>query len=215
MLSAAVCLLIVFAVLVSSEYLWRRKILRGEGLRKSVHMSIGIFIAFWPWLMSWQAIQLISLAFLVAVLISRRFRIFHALFSVKRPSYGDIYFAMGIGLAAAITTNKIFFMTAILIMAIADGLAAVIGRKYGQRWQYVLYGQSKTVIGSMAFWLITLWILGISLIFNLQKMSYHDYILAMAVIPPILMFIENFSYKGMDNLLIPVVTIALLNMLAS
>ncbi|HLB66329.1 MAG TPA: hypothetical protein VJJ78_01905, partial [Candidatus Saccharimonadales bacterium] len=60
MLAVIACLAGIFAILVIEEIFYKRKILQGEYLRKFVHISAGSFIAFWPWLISWRAIQLIG-----------------------------------------------------------------------------------------------------------------------------------------------------------
>lgn len=62
---------------------------------------------------------------------------------IGRASYGDMLMALAISLSAFITNNKVFFMIAILLLAISDGLAAVIGSAYGKRWSYKVLGYKK------------------------------------------------------------------------
>ena len=40
---------VVFAILAFSELGWRRFWLKGEVGRKFVHISVGTFVAFWPY----------------------------------------------------------------------------------------------------------------------------------------------------------------------
>ena len=214
MLTLILSLFGVFLILVASEYLWQNRVLRGERARKFVHVLVGMFVASWPWYMSWRQIQLVSIVFLVTVWLSKRYKLFHALQSVRRRTLGEATFALGIGLCALLTTNKIFFAVAIMHMALADAAAALVGKIYGYRWRYTVMGQVKTVIGSMAFWLVSLWILGVGLLFSADLLSYQNYVLALLFIPPLVTFIESLAPWGLDNALVPVAVILVLNGLA-
>lgn len=213
MLALIISLIVVLAILVISEYGWRHKLLLGERARKFVHILVGAFVAFWPWLMTWRQIQLISLAFLVSVFFNRRYKIFHALFSVSRRSYGEITFAIAVGASALITTNKVYFMIGMLHLALADGVAALVGRKVSKNWQYKVFGQTKTVFGSMSFWLVSLWILGIGLALSGSD-TYQNVTAALLIIPPIATTIENILPFGLDNLGLSLGVIGLLTLLA-
>lgn len=212
MLIAALCVGIVFILLIISELLWRAGILQGEWMRKSVHASIAAFVAFWPWLMSWNYIKLIALSFLAGAIINRLLNIFHMLAGLRQSSIGDINFAIAIFACAWLTDVKIFFCLAILHLALADSVAALIGQKWGGGWRYEVFGQLKTIIGSMAFWLVSFLILGIGGLFAHTTLNYGQYLLVLAVLPPILTFLENFSILGADNLTVPVATVIALNL---
>lgn len=214
MIKVAASLFVIFLVLVVAEYGWRQKYLRGERARKVIHISVGTFVAFWPWLMSWRQIQLISLAFLVIVVISRRYRIFQAIFSVDRRTYGEELFAVAVGLCALLTTNKAFFAIAILHMALADGLAAVVGQRIHKKWRFMVFGQAKTLLGSLAFWIISLWVIGIGLMFTGGQVPYDHYIIAIIAIPPLATAVEVLCPWGLDNLFIPVFVLSALQLLA-
>lgn len=116
---------VVFAILAFSELGWRRFWLKGEVGRKFVHISVGTFVAFWPYFLDWEEIRLLSLAFFVVVLASMHLGIFKAIGSVQRPTYGEIFFALSVGLLTIITTSKGIYAAAILQMALADGFAAI------------------------------------------------------------------------------------------
>ena len=206
-------LVMVGAVLQLSEIFWDHKIIRGEALRKLVHVLVGSFVASWPWLMNWQYIRLISVAFLLTVIINRRYKIFHALHTVKRKSYGDICFALGIGASALLTSSKVYFSIAIISLALADAVAALVGEKYGTNWAYKVFGQKKTVIGSMAFWISIMWILGIGLALGSIASPYSNYILALILIPPVATLAENIFPYGLDNLAVPLTLVGMLTLL--
>jgi phytol kinase len=208
MFAAVLCAFGTFLILMVAEVFAAHKILKGEYLRKFVHITSGSFIAFWPWLVSWHWLQLLGLAMLVVTTANHYVSFFS--YHGHRASFGDIYLALAVFLSATVTSKKIFFCLAILEVALADGLAALVGIKYGKHWRYKVLGHPKTVIGSMAFWIISLVILGFGLLPAHQAISYHSYYLLLLIMPPLLTIAENLSISGLDNLIIPLVTIAIL-----
>src|SRR5690242_6050840 len=89
---------LVFLVLLASEAYWRKHQPDSEISCKFIHLSIGSFVAFWPFFLSWNEIRLLSLAFVLAVAISKWLNIFQAIHSVQRPTWGEVYFALAVGL---------------------------------------------------------------------------------------------------------------------
>jgi dolichol kinase len=212
MLTILACLAIVLGILIFSDYLSKKNIIKNEYQRKFVHILVGIFIASWPWLMSWRSIQLIGLFMLSVVIINRYKHMFKFDKSTRRKTYGDYWFAIAIVLCALLTTNKIFFAIAILHLALADGLAAIAGQVYGKHWKYSILGQPKTILGSMVFWLTSLFIFGIFLLLTYSNINFSNYALLLLLAPPVLTFIENISIKGSDNILIPLTVLLVLNL---
>lgn len=212
MFAVIACLVGVFIILAAAELLWRRKILKGEEQRKFVHIGIGVFAAFWPWLISWRSIQLIGLAMLVGVLINRRQKTLHFSGDIRMDGYGDVCFALAIILTASLTTIPIFFALAIFHLALADGLAAVIGKNFGKDLRYRVFHQPKTVIGSMTFWFISVCILGVGLLFATSLIPFQTYSLLVIGLPPILTILENITGLGLDNVVVPMGVIAALQL---
>lgn len=211
MLTILICLVIVLGILIFSDYLSKKEVLKNEYQRKFVHILVGVFVATWPWLMSWKSIQIIGLLMLGVVIINRYKHLFKFDNSTKRKTYGDYWFALAIILCALLTANKVFFAIAILHLALADGLAAIIGQTHGKYWKYSILGQSKTIIGSMIFWFTSLCIFGILLMLSYSNINFSNYALLLLIAPPILTFIENISLNGSDNILIPLAVLLALN----
>ena len=190
---------VVFALLIVSEWGWRRQWLHGEVGRKFIHITVGTFVAIWPYFLDWTEIRLLSLAFFVIVLASMHLGVFRAIGSVQRPTYGEIFFALSVGLLTLITTSKGVYAAAILQMALADGFAAIIGGRYGTENKYHLFGRTKSLVGSAAFFIISL-----ALLIGYSQLSDNglawQYILGGAVGATIL---ENIAALGFDNLLVP------------
>ena len=214
MFGLTVCLLGIGLILGISEILWQKKVLKGESQRKFVHLVGGTFAAFWPWLISWRTIQALGIALLAGVLFNRYKKFSHFQDGARRKSYGDIFSALAIILAATLTDEPVFYAIAILHLALADGLAAVIGTKYGRKWRYSVFGQTKTVIGSMTFWFVSLCILGYGVLFASDVLLHNNYALLLVALPPALTALENFAILGFDNIVIPVAVIVALNALS-
>ena len=185
LLKTVICLIGIAAILVLAEILWRHKILKGEYGRKLVHVLAGIFIAFWPWLISWQAIQLLGLTILAGVLVNYKLKILHATNGLRIKFYSDCYYALVITVCALMTTDKDFFAVAILMMALADGFAAIAGCRVGKNWAYKVFGQTKTVIGSMVFWLISMCVLGAGVVLIGNTIDFTHYVWLIIFLPPI------------------------------
>jgi dolichol kinase len=209
MLAVILCLAGVFGLLVIAEILWHYKILKGEDQRKFTHISVGTFAAFWPWLISWHSIQLIAVAMTIVVLINRPYQWFHirGIKKKERETYGDLLVAPAILLITLLTTTKIFFTLAILHMSLADGLAAVVGTRYGLNWRYKVYHQVKTVVGSMAFWFVSICILAPGLLYAHDLIDYNHYLIVLLALPPVLTIVENVAGMGLDNIFVPLAVI--------
>lgn len=213
MLNFTACVIGIFGLLIIAELLGRYRILKGEYHRKFLHITAGSFIAFWPWLVSWRSIEIFGLVALAIMLANRYLDFLNYRGRIGRATYGDIFLALAIFLAARITHNKIFFMLAILEVALADGLAAVAGRAYEKNWAYMIFKHKKTVIGSMVFWLASVCILGAGLLPAHGQITFQDYFLVLLLLPPALTLVENLSLLGLDNLLLALLTIAVLKSL--
>ena len=203
----------VFAILVLSEVLWRLKIIRGELARKFIHISVGSFVAFWPYFMTWQEVQLMSLAFLLVVIVSWKFTIFHAIHKVKRKTWGEVWFPIGIGIASIVSPSKEIFAAAILHVALADGFAAVIGTAYGKAHHYRFFSYRKTVIGSLTFWFISTCIV-IGTLVAVGSVSPLIAGLLIFWLPIATTFVESFAILGTDNVIIPIIVIAAMQLIA-
>lgn len=215
MLALIVCLAGIFLLLLLADWLASKKYLKGEFHRKFLHITAGSFIAFWPWLISWRWIQILGLAMLAVMAANRKYGFLKYHGRVRRVTYGDIFFALAIFISASITTNKSFFAVAILEVALADGLAAVAGIADGKGWEYKVFGYKKTVIGSMVFWLASIEILTAGLLGAHDVFSFQSYYYLLLLLPPVLTVLENLAIFGIDNLVLPLVTIFILRLFQS
>ena len=202
-----VTILTIFLLLIGCELYWRHHKTHGEISRKFIHITVGSFVASWPFFMSWGQIQILSVAFLITITISKFFNIFQAIHSVQRPTGGELFFAAAVGLTTLLTQDPYIFAAALLHMSLADGLAAIIGSRYGKTSRYYVKGQAKSLVGTGAFVITSLFILaGFGL-------------LAGVTIPPLMLLaiatgaaaVENLGLYGSDNLLVPLLIVIALS----
>lgn len=190
---------VTFCILVGAEYLARSRDIHAELTRKLVHVAVGTFVAFWPFFLSWREIQLLSLAFFIVICLSIKFNVFRSIHAVKRSITGELLFAVVIGLLALIASSKWVFMAAMLHLSLADGLAAVVGLGWGEKNSYKVFGRTKSIAGSVAFYATSVAILTVYALFAHSGTSFATYVW----LPLIAVATENLAIQGTDNLVMP------------
>ena len=199
----------VFMLLIFSELLWRLRLLRGEAARKLLHIIIGSYVACWAFFLPSEHIELLSVALFVGAAISHRFKIFHAIIDIKRRSWGDLFYAAGIGIAALVSNSPWIFAVAILHMSIADGLAGLVGSSLGKDSGYKVIGQKKSLAGTAAFFVSS-----VAILFAIAPGPMH---LTLGwhglLIPVVATLAENFGVYGSDNITVPLLLTVWLNAL--
>jgi dolichol kinase len=206
-MAVVLTVLAVLLLLFANEVWVRIRHITAERSRKFVHITVGSFVAFWPFFLSHTEIMALSLAFLAGVAVSKYQNIFPGIHSVHRSTWGEICFALAVGLVALLTNDKWIYMAAVLQMSLADGLAAVVGTAYGHKNRYSVLGHTKSLVGTLTFFVVSATIL---LVY-----SHYGTPLPLSFILSLSLgvsLIENIGIKGLDNLLVPLaVAVALLN----
>lgn len=212
MLQAFIATLVIAAILLVSELLWKRVKLHPEIARKFVHITVGIFVAFLPFWVEYRWIMIMSVLFVFVNLVNHKLKIFHAIRSVRRTSWGDVLFGVGTFAVACFQPDPWLFAMCILQVGLADGFAAVAGVTYGdKRGKYYLFGQPKTILGSSTFVVVS----AVTLVLGFMLSSYFvapAQMLPVALMLPILLVcVENVSVFGWDNITLPIVTLGILS----
>ncbi|HTE22195.1 MAG TPA: hypothetical protein VK674_04085 [Candidatus Limnocylindria bacterium] len=203
----------VAAILFCSEFLWRTRLFkRAETPRKLVHILTGTYIAFWPLLMSLRWVQILSLVLFAVVFASKKLHLFRSIHSVDRPTYGELLFPVGVLVAATFARSGWVYMAAVLHLSLADGIAALVGIRYMKKFGYKVFGQPKTVIGTAAFYIVSLGILTTTML--LDPAAYgSSAALVILLLPLGTTLIENLAIYGTDNLFVPIAVIVILDTL--
>jgi dolichol kinase len=214
MLNLFIALAPVGIVLLLSEYLWRKKIVKGERARKFIHILAGVHIAFWPHYLPFDGIFILGFIALTLLLYSRYTNLFHAIYAVKRRTYGEILFALAIIICAYIGQEPWIFTLSILFMALADGGAAVIGRFCGVTNQYFVLGVKnlrKSVAGTAAFLVLAYVSIAIGWFVGGHDVLSANIWTAFVILPVGSTIIENITPFGLDNFFTPLFATLLLN----
>ena len=164
-----------------------------------MHIIVGTFVAFFPLYMSWTDIRLISLAFLVVVGLSKVLNIFGAIHQVERFSIGEICFALAVGALTFITKSDWIYTASILQMSLADGLAAVIGVRFGKSNSYKVFGVVKSIAGTLTCFVVSLLVLFIVVAISGVKINPGILVFASVIATAV----ENIGVYGLDNLFLP------------
>ena len=194
-------------VLLSGEYLWQKGLLKGEFARKYVHIGCASFAAFWPLFLSRNQIVFMSLAFVLVLVAVKQLNLFGSLRGIKRTTYGELWYAVGIGVCAVLFANNAIYAVAVLHMALADGFAAVVGVGLGQKAKTFKYKKStKSLEGTMTFVVIS-FLLNLVFWRVFANSSFGDSVFAPAyslMSAIVLAAIEIAAPKGSDNVIVPV-----------
>ena len=197
--------LIGAVTIVTSEILRTKKIISNESSRKVLHIAHGVVVASWVFVTNYVFIIAAEVLFLIAVMIARKIDVLQPLRTVGRSSWGDYFFPLGIIAVALISPSKVIFFVSILHLAVADALAALVGRKF-KKGEYHVFGHRKTIAGTLTFLFVSLAIL---YYFQSNLIIGYSYT-AIMVTAFIVTLAENISPYGSDNTTIPLVVAVML-----
>ncbi len=207
MIQAMLAAAIVGLILLTSEYLWHRTHLKGEFARKFVHIVTGSFLAFLPFWVSYGWIMVLSVSFVIVNLINRYSGVFYSIHAIKRKTWGDVLFGVGIFVAALLRPEPWVFTAAILHVGLADGFAAVVGSRFG-KYHYKIFDHVKTPIGSFAF-LVTSFAIILGVFYAADLSSHYSLWALLLFLPITTTLLENVSGYGADNVTVPLAVLAL------
>ena len=192
-----------------------------EFTRKVIHISVGMW-AFGTVLLfeHWYFAIIPPLSFVILNYISYRRDIFKSVETGEKGNLGTVYFPISFVIIICLFWESPHLLVASLMpMTWGDALAAILGRRYGQR-KYSILGSTRSVEGSLAMfffsWLSTFLalllllplggVLSVPMAWRLPLTSLL-YSLALAVFATL---VEAFSPWHIDNLTVPLLSAALL-----
>jgi len=176
--------------------------------RKALHISVGLTALSFPLFLTapWMIVTALGLvvAWLLAVrripILRRHFG--SVLHEVSRDSLGEIYFALSIGGLLLLTQDKpLFFVIPILILALADASAAIIGKVF-PIGPLSGIARGKTVAGCAAFFAVAFVVSFGSLVGLADLQLAHALMLATALAVTTCAA-ESVSRGGIDNFVVP------------
>jgi phytol kinase len=200
----------VGAIVTIAELLHRYTDTEPELVRKVVHIGTGnvILIAWLLDLPAWVGMISGVLAGIIT-LISYRLPILPGVNSVGRKSLGTFFYAVSIGILTAVFWNldlHHYGVIGILIMAWGDGLAAIIGQRFGKH-PYLIFGNTKSWEGTTTMLLVSYTIVTIVLL-SVQGNLWQTWLVGIPVAIAAT-GVESIAQWGLDNLSVPLISAAL------
>ena len=191
-----------------------------ELARKLVHLGMGTVCLSLPWLFGtnvWPvwALAAAAVAVLAAVRLvpALRSRFGEVLGGVDRTSWGELYFPVGVALVFSLARGRPeFFCVPVAILTYADAAGALVGRRFG-RTRYEAVESTKSVEGSAAVLLVTWTCVTGGLLLLADLPVLHCWLMGLGL-GLFAMLVEAVSWRGLDNLLLPLAALAQLEVTA-
>ncbi len=209
-------LIAISFLLIVGELIYRRFGLKGEITRKFAHFTATLSTVTFPYLFSshWYVLALSSFFFII-LYVSRHGAQLKSIHDIARKSVGSYLLPVSIYLTFLISLhfrNKFLFILPILILAISDPLAGILGlnvKKNNNKIKLFHIKSEKTYIGSGAFLFSSFMISIIGLYFNRMVFDLKTFWLALAI-AVVTTLAEFFSFRGTDNFSIPISALLML-----
>jgi phytol kinase len=176
-----------------------------EWSRKLVHIGTGAVLPL-AWacgIERWLAVPAAALVTLAA-LLNHRLRLLPAIEDVGRPSYGTVAYGAAITVLLVLywPTSPQVVTAAVLVMALGDGLAGLVGARFASpRWQ--VWGQTKSLLGTVTMVVVSLLVLALMVpISAALGLPAPD----LAILPWLALVaaaLEQVALLGLDNLTVP------------
>ncbi len=181
-----------------------------EIVRKIVHIGTGNVIMLAWWLNIPASIGITASILASAVtLLSYRFPILPGINSVGRQSFGTFFYSVSFGILVAsfwYLQQPQYAALGILVMTWGDGLAALIGQRFGKH-KYKVLGSQKSWEGSLTMTLVSYLVSSLVLL-GVQGNIWQTWVVAL-VVAVVATALEAFSFLGIDNLTVPLGSAAL------
>ena len=172
-----------------------------ELTRKIVHIGTGPIIPFAWWFEVPKEIAIpIASIITIILFVNYRYRLVPSIEDIERKSFGTIAYGLSITLLIILfwPENAAAVSAGVLVMALGDGFAGLIGKKVNSK-SWKILDQKKSIAGTLTMTITTgIVLIGITLItntpFNMIKILLVTF-LAVAL--------EQLSFRGIDNLTVP------------
>lgn len=213
---AVACIFVI--IFIIAELLRKTNRFSPEGTRKFVHFSGAAISSFFPFIFkSHISILILVLSFGLIMFLSKKFNMLKSIHNIDRKSEGAVYLPISVYLCfifAQIIGQPYFYVISILILAISDAFAALIGKTYGIRPFIVEIGQNKSMEGSGTFF-VTAFLITHLILLLFTSTGRIECVLTAVLVALILTIIEGLSIDGTDNIFVPVGAIVILSKSAS
>jgi dolichol kinase len=203
-------------LLAFNELNYRRLGVKGEITRKFAHFTSTLATVPFPYIFTshWYVLVL-ALIFFAVLFITQNGKQLKSIHDIERKSIGSYLLPLSIYstfLISCLLQNKFVYILPMLILGICDPMAAILGiniKNYNGRIKLFGHKFQKTWLGSGAFLVTSFLISLIALYFHLAVFDLKTFCLAL-LIAVTSMLGELFSWRGSDNLTIPLSVVLIL-----
>ncbi|MDX1413136.1 MAG: hypothetical protein R3293_03040 [Candidatus Promineifilaceae bacterium] len=213
-IGVVVAITYIFGLIGLAELMRHKKGLSSDFTRKVVHIGVGMLSWTLPFLFSEPWLFLLGcLAFSIITLLDWHYGFFAAMASSSRSNLGTVYFPLVAGVVVYHFWDYPPLMVgALMPLTWGDGLAPVIGRKYG-RHQYQVRQTTRSLEGSLGFFIaafVATW-LALWLMPGQPDLSRAQAIAPALVVSLATMLVEAISIWGLDNITVTLTALFILN----
>ena len=192
-------------VVLVAEGLHRYRLAQPEIVRKVVHIGAGnvILLAWWLQVPGWLGILAAIVAGTIA-LVSYWLPILPGINSVGRKSLGTFFYAISMGVLIGWFFPlhlPQYAAIGILIMTWGDGMAAIVGQRWG-RHRYQVWGIQKSWEGTLTMGLVS-YAVSSSILLAVGNPLWQAGVVSL-VAAVVATGLEAFSKLGIDNLTVPI-----------
>lgn len=180
----------------------------GEVQRKAVHVLVGLYAMTLPVIFTSNAPVVVLVVLAIIAMILMRVssgwigNAGAAIHSVERRSLGDIWLAVTVGFLFLRSDGLyILYGLPLAIITLSDAAAALTGSTYGRR-RFVTEGGVKSWEGIIAFIAVG-WIVSMIMLLLFSDAGRSEVILLALVIAAFGAMVEAVSWRGLDNLFVP------------
>jgi uncharacterized protein (TIGR00297 family) len=198
-------------LIVLSEWLRHKLYWSEEFSRKLVHIFVGVLMFFSPIMLeSSRPLVIIALFFLIFNFVAVKKGWLKGMHG-ERETYGTVYYPLSFLILVLLCWEnyKIILIASMMILAIGDALAAIVGESIKKPHQYILVREQKSFEGSITMFFVSTLITALVLnyypfnsVFAFDSTISAVWISVMTGI--IAAAAEALSSKGSDNLTVPI-----------
>jgi dolichol kinase len=205
-------------LLVANELFYRRLNPPGEITRKLAHFTSLLATVPFPYIFpSHWYVLVLAVLFAAVLFITRRGKLLKSIHDIDRRSMGSYLLPISVYvtfLGADLVDNKIMYILPILILAVCDPLAAILGiniKNHNHNIRLCGMQLNKTWLGTGAFLSSSFIISLIALFYFRGVFDLKTFWLALLV-AVVTMLAELISWRGSDNLSIPLSALLVLQL---
>jgi phytol kinase len=209
-----IALIYIFSIVGLGEGLRRRRGYSSDFTRKVIHIGVGMLSWALPFLFDnpWPFVLACG-SFMIINFLDWRYGFLAAMASGDRSNLGTVYFPLAAAIVALIFWDRPPLLVAALMpLTWGDGMAPVIGRAYGRNHTYTIFGSTRSLQGSAAFFVIggfftwlALWTVNGS-----PDITPVQALLPALVTITVATLAEAVSVWGLDNLTVTAVAVLIL-----